>query len=176
MKMKTTTCRLSWLARKLLPGMIGAVLASAMPAFGEAPQSAGAHARSLHDAAQLGTGNDVTRILTTAPGERDARDGRGTQAIHLAAGNSDSGPLRALIAAGANPNARDSDGVTPLHLAVLARNAENTRLLLAAGADPAAKNNAGRDALAIAHEVLADKAAGVIALWILKGCQPKRPC
>jgi uncharacterized protein len=81
-----------------------------------------------------------------------------------------------LIAAGANPNAKDIDGVTPLHLAAFARNAENAHLLLEAGADPKAKDKAGRDVLAIAHEVMANEVAGEVSLWILKGCQPKKPC
>ena len=81
-----------------------------------------------------------------------------------------------LIAAGANPNAKDIDGVTPLHMAAFARNAENAHLLLEAGADPKAKDKAGRDVLAIAHEVMANEVAGEVSLWILKGCQPKKPC
>ena len=168
--------RLAWSAGTLVLGVIGAVLVGTVPAFGEGQMAVGTHARSIQESAQRGTANDVKAILATSPGQRDARDVRGSQPIHFAAGNSDSGPLKTLIAAGANPNARDDDGDTPLHLAVLARNAKNTRLLLEAGADPTAKNNAGRDALAIAHEVLADDAAGVISLWILKGCQPKKPC
>ena len=49
-------------------------------------------------------------------------------------------------------------------------------MVLEAGADPKAKDNAGRDVLAIAHEVLANDVAGEVSLWILKGCQPKKTC
>jgi uncharacterized protein len=112
----------------------------------------------------MGTANDVKAILKTASGERDAMNVQGSQPIHFAAANSDSGPLKTLLVAGANPNAKDKDGVTPLHMAVLGRNAENARLLLQAGADTNSKDNLGRDALAIAHEVLANDVAGVISL------------
>jgi len=162
--------------RSLLFGLISVVLASATPAFGEGQKALGANDRLIHDAARMGTANDVQKILKTAPGERDAKNLQGSQPIHFAAYNSDSGPIKALIAAGANPNAKDIDGMTPLHMAAFARNSENTQLLLAAGADPKAKDNAGRDVLAIAHEVMANDVAGVVSLRILKGCQPRKPC
>jgi uncharacterized protein len=162
--------------RRLICGMIGAAALAAMPAFGDGQRALGANDRLIHDAARMGTANDVKTILKTASGERDARNVQGSQPIHFAAVNSDSGPLKALIAAGANPNAKDVDGVTPLQMAAFARNAENTLVLLKAGADPKAKDNAGRDVLAIAHEVIANDVAGVVSLWILKGCQSKNPC
>lgn len=162
--------------RPLLIAFVGTMLIAASAAHGEGRQTSGAAGRSIYDAVQFGTASDVREILRSAPLERDARNAHGSQPIHIAAGNSDPGPLKALLAAGANPNARDVDGVTPLHMAALARNAENARLLLEAGADPKAKDNLGHDALAIAHEVLANEVAGIVSLWILKGCQPKRPC
>lgn len=162
--------------RSLLLGLISVVMAGAPPAFGEGQNILGANDRLIHDAARMGTTNDVQNILKAMPGERDAKNIRDSQPIHFAATNTNSGPLKALIAAGANPNAKDIDGVTPLHMAAFARNAENVSLLLKAGADPMAKDKAGRDAVTIAHEVLANEAAGVISLWILKGCHPKKPC
>lgn len=162
--------------RSLLFVLIGSVLASTAPVFGEGQRALGANDRLIHDAARMGTADDIRKILKTAPSERDTKNTQGSQPIHFAAYNSDSGPLKALIAAGADANAKDVDGLTPLHMAAFARNAENARLLLAAGADPRAKDKAGRDVLAIAHEVMANDVAGVVSLWILKGCQPKNPC
>jgi len=85
--------------RGLLFFLFSAVLASAAPAFGEGQKTLGANDRLIHDAARMGTANDVQKILKAASGERDAKNVRGSQPIHFAAVNSDSGPLKALIAA-----------------------------------------------------------------------------
>jgi ankyrin repeat protein len=84
--------------------------------------------------------------------------------------------MKALIAAGANVNARDNEGATPLHKAAYASRTEHTRILLEAGADPLAKTDNGRDATSMARKVKADEVAGVISLWLLKGCKAGRPC
>ena len=42
--------------------------------------------------------------------------------------------------------------------------------------DPLAVTDNGRDPTAMARKVKADETAGVLALWILKGCQAKKPC
>ena len=88
-------------------------------------------------------------------------------------------PIRYIIGRpcfGADPNARDGDGATPLHMAAYTQNAKHAQLLLEAGADPFAKTNAGRDPTSMARKVMGNEVAGVISLWILKGCQPKKPC
>ena len=136
----------------------------------------GMNEQPIHDAARLGKGIDVERILRASPQARDARTPLGITPLHYAAMNEDSGPLQALLAAGAAVNARDGEGRTPLHMAAFSTRTANARLLLEAGADPNAKTDAGRDVLSMARKVRADELAGVISLWILKGCKPGKPC
>lgn len=142
----------------------------------EAPAALGANDQPIHDAARLGTGKDVEKILKTNPAARDARTQTGSTPLHLAATNADLSALKALIAAGADPNARDQDGLTPLHMAAYTQSAKQAELLLQAGADPYAKTNAGRDPTSLARKTRSEEVAGVISLWILKGCKPKQPC
>jgi len=130
----------------------------------------------IHDAARTGTRGDVEKLLKASPAMRDARTGMGSTPLHYAAMNVDPGPLKALLAAGAAVNARDKEGMTPLHMAAFATRLEQTKLLLAAGADVNAKNELGRDPLSLARKVRADEVAGVISLWVLKGCKPRVAC
>ncbi len=130
----------------------------------------------IHDAARLGNGDDVRRALAANPAARDLRTSLGSQPIHLAAMNSDLSAMRALIAAGANVNARDGEGATPLHMAAYASRASHAQVLLEAGADALAKTDNGRDPTSMARKVKADEAAGVISLWVLKGCKATKPC
>jgi len=132
--------------------------------------------KPIHDAARTGNGADVTRLLKADPKQRDARTELGSTPLHLAAMNPDTSALKALIAAKADPNARDNDGATPLHMAAYGSRSEHTRLLLEAGADPLAKTDNGRDAGSMARKVKADETAGIISLWILKGCKAGKPC
>lgn len=134
------------------------------------------HEQPIHDAARMGTRQDVEKLLKENPAARDLRTPLGSTPLHLAALNVDSGPLQALIAAGANVNAKDKEGMTPLQMAAFATRTEHARLLLEAGADVSAKNDAGRDALSLARKVRADETAGIISLWMLKGCKPGKPC
>lgn len=130
----------------------------------------------IHDAARTGDRARVEKILAANPGARDARTPLGATPLHYAAMNQDSGPLKALLAAGAPVNLRDSEGRSPLHMAAFSTRTGNARLLLEAGADPAAKTDAGRDVLSLARKVRADELAGVVSLWILKGCKAGKPC
>lgn len=132
--------------------------------------------KPIHDAARTGSGADVTRLLKADPKQRDVRTELGSTPLHLAAMNPDTSAMKALIAAKADPNARDNDGATPLHMAAYGSRSENTRLLLEAGADPLAKTDNGRDAGSMARKVKADETAGIISLWILKGCKAGKPC
>lgn len=136
----------------------------------------GAGDQPIHDAARIGSGKDVESILRVSPTARDARTPQGSTPMHLAATNPDVSALRSLVAAGADPNARDSDGATPLHMAAYTQNARHAQILLEAGADPMAKTNIGRDPTSMARKAMANEAAGVISLWILKGCKAGKPC
>lgn len=151
-----------------------AVLAGPQAAW--AAETVGMNELPIHDAARLGAREDVARLLQANPVWRDARTPNGATPMHYAALNENSGPLKALLAAGADVNAKDRDGATPLHMAAFATRTENARLLLEAGADVGAKTTAGRDPLSMARRVRADETAGVISLWILKGCKPGKPC
>ena len=169
---------LSFLIRRSVrAALLGFVLGSMVPpVIGEEQRILGANDHLIHDAARMGSAKDVEKILKAVPEARDVKTSQGSQPIHLAASNPDSGPLKVLIAAGADVNARDLEGVTPLHLAVYIQSAKNAQILLEASADPQAKSNAGRDVLSMARKMMANEAAGVISLWILKGCQAKKPC
>lgn len=136
----------------------------------------GKNEQPIHDAARMGTRQDVEKLLKAAPQSRDARTDLGATPLHFAALNEDGGPLLALIAAGANVNARDKEGMTPLHMAAFATRTKHALPLLQAGADPALKTDAGRDVLSMARKVRADEFAGVVSLWLLKGCKPRQLC
>lgn len=156
-----------------------AALCLGLAAAGFAPATEpplGKNESPIHDTARMGRRADVEQLLRADPKVRDARTAMGSTPLHYAALNEDSGPLKALIAAGASVNARDGEGATPLHMAAFATRTRNVKLLLEAGADPHAKTDAGRDVLSMARKVRADEAAGVISLWILKGCKAGRPC
>lgn len=159
-------------------GMALAVPAGATGAAATAVAQAtqAAHERPIHDAARLGSLQDVARLLQADPSQRDARTLQGATPLHHAAMNADPGPLKALLAAGANPNARDNEGRTPLHMAAFATRTPQALLLLRAGADPMLKTEGGRDVLSLARKVRADELAGEISLWILKGCSKDKPC
>lgn len=139
-------------------------------------QVLGAHDQPIHDAARLGTGAEVQAILKANPAARDARTILGVTPLHLAATNPDVSALKALIAAGADANAKDNDGLTPLHMAAYTQRAPNAQLLLDAGADPTVKSHAGRDPLSMARKAMAHEVAGIVSLWILKGCKAGKPC
>lgn len=130
----------------------------------------------IHEAARTGSAADVDKLLRADPKLRDLRNALGATPLHYAALNLDSGPLKVLLAAGADVNARDREDHTPLHMAAYATRSENARLLLEAGADVNARSTGGRTPLSVARKVRADETAGIISLWVLKGCKPGRPC
>ena len=155
---------------------LGAMLAGALVLAAADAFAQGQNERPIHDAARQGTRATVEGLLKADASQRDVRTTQGATPLHYAAMNLDPGPTQALLAAGANPNARDAEGRTPLHMAAFATRTANTKLLLRAGADPHAKTEAGRDVLSMARKVRADELAGIVSLWLLKGCQPKQPC
>lgn len=139
-------------------------------------QVLGANDQPIHDAARLGSGAQVQTILKATPAARDARTALGSTPLHLAATNPDSSALKALLAAGADVNARDNDGATPLHMAAYTLRSANAQLLLEGGADVSIKTHAGRDPMSMARKNMANEVAGVISLWVLKGCKAGKPC
>lgn len=155
--------------------LVASLLAFSVPAADD-KAVLGANDQPIHDAARIGSGKDVEKILKADPAARDARTSQGSTPLHLAATNPDLSAIKALIAAGADVNARDIDGLTPLHMTAYTQSAKQAELLLQAGADPYAKTNAGRDPTSMARKTRSDEVAGVISLWILKGCKPKQPC
>lgn len=156
---------------------LAAALALSTAALAQpAPAEFGRNELPVHDAARMGTRADVERLLAARAADRDARGQLGATPLHYAALNVDPGPLRALLAAGADPNARDAEGRTPLHMAAFATRTAHAQELLRAGADPLLKTHDGRDVLSMARKVRADELAGVVSLWILKGCSKARPC
>jgi hypothetical protein len=48
--------------------------------------------------------------------------------------------------------------------------------ILSSAPIPSAKTDNGRDAGSMARKVKADEAAGVLSLWVLKGCKAGKPC
>ncbi len=142
----------------------------------QAQTTLGANEPPIFDAARLGTAVETNKILKADPAMRDARNQLGSTPLHLAATNGDAGPLKALIAAGAEVNARDKEDNTPLHMAAYAGKSQAARLLLEAGADVNAKSTGGRTPLSLARKARADETAGIISLWVLKGCKPGKPC
>lgn len=164
----TVLHRLSLLLLLGMGGLAGPVGAEAVLGKNELP---------IHDAARMGNGADMARILKADPGLRDVPTPTlGSTPLHLAALNVDSGPLNVLIAAGAPVNARDGNGATPLHMAAFATRTESAKLLLQAGADPLIKTHDGRDVASMARRVRADEVAGIVSLWLLKGCKPGMAC
>ncbi len=131
---------------------------------------------AVHDVATSGSAAQLKKLLAEQPAERDAKNVRNATPLHFAALNPDVGVLKALLAAGAGVNLQDDDGNTALHMAAFARKTEAALLLLEAGADVNLKTKAGRTPLAMAEKARADETAGVIALWVLKGCKPGQGC
>lgn len=151
-----------------------AFIALALPC--QAQQVLGQNDQLIHDAARMGDGKSVAQILKQNPAMRDARTGLGSTPLHLAATNPNIAPLKVLLAAGANVNAEDADGATPLHMAAYTNRIENAKALLEAGADVHAQSSSGRTALMLARKSRADEIAGLIALWVLKGCKAGGKC
>ncbi len=142
----------------------------------QAQQTLGQNDQLIHDAARMGNGKSVAQIIKQNPAMRDARTGLGSTPLHFAATNPDIGPLKVLLAAGANVDAEDADGATPLHMAAYANRIENAKALLEAGADVHAQSSSGRTALMLARKSRADEIAGLISLWVLKGCKGGGKC
>ena len=149
---------------------------AALASAAHAQQVLGQNDQMIHDAARMGSGADIEKILKENPAMRDARTGLGSTPLHLAATNPDVSALKALLAAGANVNAKDDDGNTPLHMAAYTNRIEAAKILLEAGADVNVVSTGGRTPMAMARKSRSDEIAGLISLWILKGCKSGVKC
>lgn len=158
----------------LWAGLLSIVLAVAGPAWAE--EVIGQNDQKIHDVARMGSGADIEKILKASPALRDARTGLGSTPLHLAATNPDVSAVKALLAAGADVNAKDMDGNTPLHMAAYTNRIEAAKVLLEAGADVNAESSGGRTPIAMARKARADELAGLISLWVLKGCKAGGKC
>lgn len=152
------------------------VMLSIAVSAAHAQQVLGQNDQIIHDAARIGSGAEVAKILKENPAMRDARTGLGSTPLHLAATNSDVTAVKALLAAGADVNAKDMDNNTPLHMAAYTNQVEATKVLLEAGADVNVVSSGGRTPMAMARKSRADEIAGLISLWILKGCKSGGKC
>jgi ankyrin repeat protein len=162
---------------KLWTSLLIAMLSvAALASTAQAQQALGQNDQIIHDAARMGSGADIEKILKENPAMRDARTGLGSTPLHLAATNPDVTAVKALLAAGADVNARDMDNNTPLHLAAYTNRVEATKVLLEAGADVNVVSTGGRTPMAMARKSRADEIAGLISLWILKGCKSGGKC
>jgi hypothetical protein len=61
-------------------------------------------------------------------------------------------------------------------MAAFATRTEHAKLLLKAGADPLIRTDAGRDVASMARKVRADEVAGIVSIWLLKGCKAGMEC
>lgn len=162
---------------KLWASLLMAIVSVAtLASAAHAQQPIGQNDQMIHDAARMGSGADVAKIVKENPAMRDARTGLGSVPLHLAATNPDATVVKALLAAGANVNAKDDDGNTPLHMAAYTNRIENAKILLEAGADVNAVTTGGRTPMAMARKSRADEIAGLISLWVLKGCKSGEKC
>lgn len=156
--------------------LIAILSVAALASAAHAQQVLGQNDQIIHDAARLGSGTDIEKILKENPAMRDARTGLGSTPLHLAATNPDVTAVKALLAAGADVNARDMDNNTPLHMAAYTNRVEAAKVLLEAGADVNVVSTGGRTPMAMARKSRADEIAGLISLWILKGCKSGGKC
>lgn len=130
----------------------------------------------VHDVAKTGTGARLAELLAKNPALLNVKNVRGSTPLHLAAINPDPTVIQVLLEKGAAVNVADEEGFTPLHMAAFHRQADYALLLLEAGANVEAKTTSGRTPLSMAEKARADETAGVISLWVLKGCKPKQGC
>ena len=94
------------------------------------------HSRPLLQSLCLAAENyAVVALLIERGADVHATDEKGSQALHVAAGQWLPHLTATLLSAGADPNAKDEEGRTPIEIAVDQGQTENLKLLLAAGAE-----------------------------------------
>ncbi len=114
---------------------------------------------ALCQAVELGTEEEVKRLLQRGDIDVDKAGAYGSTPLHIAAHTGNRGIVEALLLKGAKPNVACGTGRTPLHKAISALNtAPNNnyqrvvQLLLDYGADPYKANDAGETPLQLAKE------------------------
>lgn len=96
---------------------------------------------ALHIAAAEGSWRaDIVQHLLDAGADTEARNSRGSTAVHLAAARGDESAVKALLEHGASATVPDNQGDTPLHYAARAGKSSLMYLLTDAGADIDAVN------------------------------------
>jgi ankyrin repeat protein len=102
----------------------------------------------VYQAASLGDGLPVLRLLLEKGAEPDAKTLTGNTALMTAAGRANLEAMRLLIAKGADVNAKSAAGATALMAAASTGNAAAVRLLIEKGADVNVETKKNQTALA----------------------------
>ncbi|XP_049771350.1 ankyrin repeat and death domain-containing protein 1A-like [Schistocerca cancellata] len=106
----------------------------------------------LMEAARSGRAREAWALLLAGV-PKDARDGSGNTALHLAADGGHASTVRYLLDAGLDANSVNSDGRTPLHLAAQRVNSDVIWMLVRASARVDAQDATGQTALHVAAGV-----------------------
>ncbi|XP_049944583.1 CARD- and ANK-domain containing inflammasome adapter protein-like isoform X2 [Schistocerca serialis cubense] len=106
----------------------------------------------LMEAARSGSAREVWALLLAGVA-KDARDGRGNTALHLAADGGHAITVKHLLDAGLDANSVNSNRRTPLHLAAQRGNTDVIWMLVRASARVDAQDATGQTALHVAASV-----------------------
>ena len=108
------------------------------------------HAAQLHDAAEKGDIEEVSRLIAQGA-DVNAKDNDGITALYIASETGHAEIVSLLLAARADVNAKHDNGMTTQMAASYRGHSEIVSLLLAAGADVTATFNDGMTAISLAE-------------------------
>jgi ankyrin repeat protein len=97
----------------------------------------------LHEAARLGSVDEMKRLLSYNISELNEIDNFGQTALHIAAFENQTESLNFLLSKGGSLISKDKNGWTPLHCAGARGNLEICEKLIVEGAPVDAQNNSG---------------------------------